>query len=128
LLYDSVSSEKVSFSAREVISVFDWASVIVAVGEYEAERARGDPGWDGRWDAGRELREPREPREREPPDGWRDPDFSSKYSSTFFFFFFPLRAKEGKQSGGGGGGGGGGDIGGRDGESGGEGDGSKKRM
>jgi hypothetical protein len=43
LLYDSVSSVKVSFSAREVTSVLDWTSVIVAVGEYDAERARGDP-------------------------------------------------------------------------------------
>jgi len=94
--------------------------VTVAVGENEAERARGDPGWDGRWDAGRELRERRE---REPPDGWEDADFSSKNSSSFFFFL-PLRVKEGKQSGGGGGGGGG-DIVGRDGE---EGDGRKKGM
>jgi hypothetical protein len=39
---DSVSSVKIGFSAREVISAFDWASVIVAVGEYDAERATGD--------------------------------------------------------------------------------------
>jgi hypothetical protein len=41
-----VSSEKVSFSAPEaiweVISAFDWASVIVAVWEHGAERARRD--------------------------------------------------------------------------------------
>jgi len=86
-----------------VISTLDWASVIVAVGEYDKEWARGDPRCDGRCDAGRELREPREPRERE-PDRW-EADFSSKYSSSFFFF--PLRVKEGKQNGGGGGGGGG---------------------
>ena len=47
LLYDSVSSEKVSFSARKVIrevtSPLDCASVIVTVGEYKAEGARGDP-------------------------------------------------------------------------------------
>jgi hypothetical protein len=52
-----VSSEKVSFSAREVISALDGASVTVAVGEKEAERARGDPWPDGRCDAGSELRE-----------------------------------------------------------------------
>jgi len=101
-----VSSEKVSFSAREVISALDWASVTVAVGEYEAVRARGDPWLDGRCDAGSEFRELREPRERE-PEAW-EADFSSKNSSTCFFF--PLRVKEGKQSGGGGGGGGGGDM------------------
>ena len=43
LLYDSVSSVKVSFSALDVTSVLDWASVTVGEGEYDAERARGDP-------------------------------------------------------------------------------------
>jgi len=56
---------------------------------------------------------------------WEDAGFSSRYS--LIFFFLPLRVKEGKRSGGGGGGGGG-DIDGRDGESGREKDGRKRRM
>jgi len=39
-----VSSGEVGFSAREVISAFDWSlAVNVAVGEYDAKRTRGDP-------------------------------------------------------------------------------------
>jgi hypothetical protein len=75
--------------------------VIVAVGEgeYEPERARGEPGFCCRREAGREERDP-------PERGREEADFSSKYSSAFFFR--PLRVKEGRQRGGGGGGGGGG--------------------